>query len=87
MWQILRSKRFDRQYKNIGSIRQKITDKAILDLAYSENPSDLGDYKPTLRVWAYDLNKDDRIIYIIDYQEKIIHLLRVCDHKSAYGKD
>lgn len=58
-----------------------------MDLAYSENPSDLGDYKSNLRVWAFELNKDDRLIYTIDYREKIVHLLRVCDHKSVYGKD
>lgn len=87
MWQIHKSKRFNRQYKNLGSERQKKTDDAILRLAYSENPADEGDYKSNLRVWAYELNKYDRIIYTIDYQEKIIFFLRVCDHKSVYGKD
>ena len=87
VWQVLRSKVFDRQYKNLGSVRQQITDKAVLLLSESENPANLGEYKSSLRVWSYELNKQDRIIYRIEYPDNIIHLLRVCDHKSVYGKD
>ncbi|AJZ76489.1 hypothetical protein SU86_009130 [Candidatus Nitrosotenuis cloacae] len=87
MWQILRAKIFDRQYKNLGSVRQEIVDKALIILSESENPADLGEYKSNLRVWSYELNRHDRIVYRIEYKENIIHLLRVCDHKSVFGKD
>ena len=87
VWQVLKSKVFDRQYKNLGSVRQQITDKAVLLLSESENPADLGEYKSNLRVWSYELNKQDRIIYRVEYPENIIYFLRVCDHKSVYGKD
>ena len=70
----------------MGRQRQKRVENALIDLENAENPAIKGDYKTNLRVWAYPIG-DDRIIYTIDYQNGIIILLRVCDHKSAYGRD
>jgi mRNA-degrading endonuclease RelE of RelBE toxin-antitoxin system len=78
---------FKRQYKLLGSERQKRVDNAIRDLVVSVTPADCGDYKKSLKTYAYELSKGDRIIYDINYETKIITLLRVCDHKSAYGRD
>jgi len=87
MWKIRRESSFNRQYKLLGRERQKRVDSALLDLIAAENPARLGDYKSNLRIFAYELGKGDRIIYSIDYQQNLIILLRVCDHKSTYGKD
>ncbi|MEM3172089.1 MAG: hypothetical protein QXE82_00965 [Candidatus Nitrosotenuis sp.] len=40
-----------------------------------------------MRVFAYEIGKTHRIIYSIRYRDGVIELLRVCDHKSVYGKD
>ena len=87
MWQVDKRPQFRKQYRLLGSERQKRVDAAILDLAYSENPAIKGEFKKILRVFAYELGRGDRIIYTIQYQDNTIVLLRVCDHKSVYGKD
>ncbi len=86
-WKIKKENAFKKQYKNIGHNRQTITDKAILELATSLNPADIGEYKQSSKVFSYALGKNDRLIYTLDYFHNEIILLRVCDHKSAYGKD
>ncbi len=54
MWQIVRKNQFEKQYRLLGSERQKKTDDAILDLAYSTNPAAKGQYKSSIRVFAYE---------------------------------
>ena len=87
MWQIDKRPQFNRQYNLLGSERQKRVDSAILDLAYSENPATKGDFKKSMRVFAYELGRGDRMIYTMQYEDNMIVLLRVCDHKSVYGRD
>lgn len=86
-WNIERKSIFKKQYKNIGHARQTNVDKAILELATSLNPASIGTYKQNKKVFAYKLDKNDRLIYTLDYLNNKITLHRVCDHKSAYGKD
>jgi hypothetical protein len=62
-------------------------DNAIAELAMSSNPAELGVYKPSMRTFSYELGRGDRIIFDINYADHTIMLLRVCDHKSAYGMD
>lgn len=64
-----------------------MVDKGLADLTTSENPARIGDYKPSMRIFSYRIGTSHRIIYSIRYNDGIIELLRVCDHKSAYGKD
>jgi mRNA-degrading endonuclease RelE of RelBE toxin-antitoxin system len=66
---------------------QKMVDKGLADLATSENPAQIGDYKPSMRIFSYRIGTSHRIIYSIRYNDGIIELLRVFDHKSVYGKD
>ena len=42
---------------------QKLADKAVSDIASTENPSDLGVYKSNIRAFAYELGRKYRIIY------------------------
>ncbi len=86
-WKIIRENTFKKQYKNIGHKRQADVDNAICELSSSVNPADIGRYKQHQKVFAYELGKNDRLIYTLDYFYNKIILLRVCDHKSVYGKD
>ena len=38
-------------------------------------------------VFAYDLGRKYRIICRVNWNREEIEFLRVCDHKSVYGKD
>ena len=86
-WTIKRESKFIKQFKLIGHARQIKVLKAIEDLVTSRDPSDFGVYKASIRAFAYELGKGDRMIFDIDYPNHAILLLRVCDHKSAYGMD
>ncbi len=86
MWNFYRRSEFLKQFRRLDLQTKKRINSALEELANSENPSDLGVYKPGMRVFAYKIGKY-RMIFSIRYSEKIIDLMRVCDHKSAYGKD
>jgi len=60
---------------------------ALDQIAMSEDPARLGAYKANLRVFPYEIGRRCRIIYSVLYREKTVELLRVCDHKSVYGRD
>lgn len=86
-WNFEAKTQFKKQYKNLDpQIRQKVN-TTIQELKYSQNPARLGTYKQGMRIFAYDICKKHRIIYNINWNDNIIEFLRVCDHKSAYGKD
>lgn len=87
MWRIDKRPTFLKQYGHLGQVRQQKVDSGLRELATTENPADLGEYKSAMKSFAYVLNKGDRIIFDIDYPNNTIILLRVCDHKSVYGKD
>ena len=86
-WKVRRGSAFKRQYKNIGYVRQSKVDKVIVSLATSTNPASIGRYKKHAKVFTYNIDKGDRLIYTLDYFRNEIILIRVCDHKSAYGRD
>jgi len=87
VWEFDRKNKFKKQFKLLGSIRQDRVKEALLQLADSERPESLGMYKQSMKVYAYELGHDDRIIYKIDYDRHTIELVRVGDHKMTYGKD
>jgi len=68
----------------LSSNLQVKVDSALIELAKSENPTKLGEYKSSLKVYAYVLDKSNRILYNVSYNENTIELLRVGDHKKAY---
>lgn len=87
MWFLAPNKKFIKQYKLLSSELQKRVDSALDELVKSENPTKLGDYKPSLKVYAYNLDKSNRIVYSVDFSNNTIELRRVGDHKMTYGKD
>lgn len=85
-WNTQRKNISKKQYKHLDSqIKQRIN-QAIQELENSENPANLGVYKPDMQILAYDVGKY-RIIYNVDYEHNKIIFHRVCDHKSVYNKD
>ena len=66
---------------------QQSIDKVITDIVSSVNSADLGTYKQDMRIFAHEIGRKYRIIYLIGYKKGVVDLLRVCDHKSAYDKD
>ncbi|MDE1727151.1 MAG: hypothetical protein KGH89_07825 [Thaumarchaeota archaeon] len=87
MWILAPNKKFIKQYKSLSSDFQKRVDSVLAELVKSENPTKLGDYKQSLRVYAYNLDKSNRIIYSVDFVNNTIELRRVGSHKQVYGKD
>ena len=85
-WDFYRRSQFLKQFKRLDLQTRKRVNNALEELANSENPSDLGIYKPDMRIFAYNVGKY-RILFSIRYSENIIELMRVCDHKSVYNKD
>ena len=87
MWEFDRKNKFKKQYKLLGSVRQERVNKALMQLADSEIPESLGVYKSSMKIYAYELGHDDRIIFKVDSDRHTIELVRVGDHKMTYGKD
>ena len=87
MWRLRWAGRFKKQYKNLDPNAQQDVDEAVREIASSVNPASLGTYKSSMRVFAYEIGRKYRVICSIQYRDGIMDLLRVCDHKSAYGKE
>ncbi|MGI0047092.1 MAG: type II toxin-antitoxin system RelE family toxin [Nitrosotalea sp.] len=87
MWIPERTKLFTRQYKSLHSDLQKNVNLAITELVKSENPIKLGKYKPSIKVYAYVLDKSNRLLYNVSFNEHVIEFIRVGSHKQVYGKD
>ena len=77
---------FDRQYKRIGQERRARVYKALEILKTSVDPAILGKYKKHAGAFAYEIGRSDRLLYRLDRSSNEIVLLRVCDHKSVYGR-
>ena len=87
MWIFERKNRFKKQFKRLDPNLQKKVETILRNFAISDDPSRLGVYKKSMRVFAYELDKSNRLLYDVDFENKIILLIRVGDHKSAYGSD
>ena len=71
-WNIQRKNIFKKQYKSIGHGRQLDVYNIISDLVISKNPTNLGKYKQNKKVHAYEIGKSDRLIFTLDYANRII---------------
>ena len=78
---------FLKQFGNLDSKTRKRTEDAVLELLTAENPARLGVYKQDMRIFAYNIGKKHRILYNVNWSNNTVEFLRVCDHKSIYGKD
>lgn len=87
MWIPERTKKFIRQYKSLHPDLQKKVDIVITELVESENPTKLGEYKSSIKAYAFVLDKSNRILYNVSFNENVIEFIRVGSHKQVYGKD
>jgi len=74
---------FKRDYKHLSPDLQKKTDDAIMDLATSQDPRKKGSHKtgPLNCLHTYELGKQFRILYDVQFEQKLLILLRVGTHK------
>jgi len=86
LWGFERKSKFKKQYKTLGPEKQEQVKKALAELANSNDPTQFGVFKPSMKVYAYELGRSDRILYDVNFTNKIIILFRVGDHKDVYGK-
>ncbi len=86
MWTPERTGKFKKQFKKLDSTLQEKVKKAIKELCLSENPTILGSYKKSLKVYAYRLDDSNRMLYDVNATTQEIRFIRVGDHKNNYGK-
>ena len=86
-WGFSARTKFKRQYGRLDPTVRNAVDISVENLLGSDNPTLLGRYKQGMGVFAYDLGRKYRIIYRVNWNRGEIEFLRVCDHKSVYGKD
>ncbi|EQB65018.1 MAG: hypothetical protein AMDU2_EPLC00013G0010 [Thermoplasmatales archaeon E-plasma] len=91
-WTFDWSNTFKKLYKNKdNSVKPKVDEK-LKELATSD-PFKFGKRKKGLKysnnAYAVKVDKSNRIVYepLIQDGQKIIRLLKVCDHKTVYGRD
>lgn len=86
MWAFDRKSNFKKQYKNLSQEKQNLVKKALKELDSSQDPTQFGKFKASMKVYAYEFGKSERILYAVNFTDKIITLFRVGDHKDVYGK-
>lgn len=87
MWTPNRQEKFKKQFKKLDPSLQEKATKAIKQLLSSEDPRKLGNFKKSMKVYGYRLDKSNRIIYDVNFSEKEVDFIRVGDHKATYGSD
>ena len=87
LWSIDRTGIFKKQFKRLNPTLQKKATNAVEELVSSEDPRRLGKYKKSLSVYAYELDKSNRLIYKVNFGEGVVFLARVGNHKQSYGSD
>ncbi len=89
-WQLEWSDTFKKLYKKKDNSIKPLVKKKLMELAF-DGPYKKGKKKKGLEysnnAYGIKVDKSNRIIYEILDNEKIIRLLKVCDHKKVYNKD
>lgn len=90
-WEIVASGAFDKKAKKYSRDKQirSSLDACLALLHNEESPERLGNLKtgPLGGVYAYNLTKSIRLLYLVDYNTRTIKLIDIGDHKEVYGKD
>jgi hypothetical protein len=88
-WKFEATPTFDNGYNSKSAEDQHRVDEALLVLAESRFPNRLGEIKdtPDGHVCVYDITRSSRLSYNVSFPTRTIQLVRVCDHKTVYGKD
>lgn len=88
-WEFDWTPTFDYGYAAKDLENQRRIDDALTILAASKFPHRLAEIKntPDGRVCIYDIGLKYRMSYRVLFPNRTIQLIRVCDHKTVYGKD
>ena len=86
-WKANYTTRFRKGYRKKSKSLQARADDAIRALLSTVNPEFLGKSKetPFKGCFAYELDRRNRILYMVNRHDKTIDFLRTCSHKEAYG--
>jgi mRNA-degrading endonuclease RelE of RelBE toxin-antitoxin system len=87
LWSFEKKNKFKKQFKLLSPEFQAKVKSALIELATSQDPTTLGIFKPSMGVYAYELNRGYRILYNVRFVDYVIELIRVGDHKEVYGRD
>lgn len=90
MWALYSTELFLRQLKRIRKTPySRHVEEALRNLVNAEDPTALGTRKrgEYSGVYSYEIGKSVRLIYSVDFKNKIIRLVAVGTHKEVYGSD
>lgn len=89
LWSFDITSTFDTGYASKDEKNQRRVDDALAILSSSKQPQRLGEPKntPDGHVLVYEIGRKYRLSYRVEYISRTIQLIRVCDHKTVYGKD
>jgi len=90
MWDYLLVGPAEKQLKKYRKSQEYIKfKKAIQELTYSSDPTELGERKDIAGVsyLCYDVTHSLRLLYNVDTKKNLIIIFGLGDHKDVYGKD
>jgi mRNA-degrading endonuclease YafQ of YafQ-DinJ toxin-antitoxin module len=85
LWKFKASDTFRDLYHTKTDELRKRTKDLINLIAITKNPLTLGSKKKNLDFWAADIAPDVRLAYNVDFQDRMVLLVKVCSHKELYG--
>lgn len=87
-WKTDRTNQFRKCYKNASSEIQSRVKAAIVQLVEEKDPRVLGVGKQgqLAGVWAYEIGRNCRLLYSLDWDSHTLLFDRICDHNVAYSK-
>ncbi len=86
-WKIEEPPGIRKTFKRLGQDEKNQYRSAIRTLAKSDNPRTPGEFIKTSRTYTYQITGSFRISYDISFEDHIIYILAIGDHKIIHGKD
>lgn len=82
-WNFETTNTFKRNYKKLSSEIKERTNNALQDLSNAEDPRTFGEakYGKWKGAYSYDIGRQYRILYAVDFKTRSIILLNVGSHK------
>jgi mRNA-degrading endonuclease RelE of RelBE toxin-antitoxin system len=89
VWDIEEPENFEKEFKRLGIEVRKAYFSRVSDLVASKDPRAFGILKITKYGPAYvvRLNDSFRLLYTVDFTNRLIQIVKIGDHKQVYGKD
>jgi len=91
LWSISSSNIIDKKLKKFKSDASIINGykRAILDLVSSDDPRTIGKIKHGKYKYCYAFNvtKSHRLLYRVLFEENVVQLIDLDDHKTLFGRD